>query len=158
MSDEERGKMLKILWTIRNVLLFVGLLVGTMTMSCIAASADEGFYELMSDDIGVLYSIYLPSVEDRGDYIVAWVKKMLREPEPIKNKVPDYVMTLFAANKNLKQMQILSQALYDKDGNVIEFNNFKYAPDNWLDCIPNTHGETFWYFMIKMNDVLNKKN
>lgn len=155
MNDAKRGEILGIFEMARNVLLLLSLLVVLITVSSISANAEDGFYDVMSDDGGVIYSIYLPSVEDRGDYLVAWVKRMLRDSEPINNKVPYYVMTLFAVNKDAKQVQVLSQAHYDKDGDVIEFNNFKFAPDNWFDCIPNTHGETFWYFITKIDEVLN---
>ena len=140
---------LKSICKVRKALLFLLIFCLLAVFNSSAARAEEGYFEIgRTEDI--IYSLYFPSVEDRGDYIVGWIKEIIRHPnnktnKKIDGKTPHYHMVLLAANRDRKQIQTLSFAVYDKDGQVLISDSRPFNSYSWDDCIPNTVGEAFWY-------------
>ena len=155
MDDFKQRHILRFLISIKRVSLLFLFLCIFITINSTSANAEEGYIQILKTDDSA-YSLYIPSVEDRGEYIVGWIKRTLIETQSIDGKVIDYVMTLCAAHKEMKQMQLLSQAIYDKEGNVIQVNSFQFNSNGWKDCIPNSNGEIFWMCITTANSVYNK--
>lgn len=131
--------------------LFIFALV-LLTVNCSVARADDGYVEIVRNDERIYY-LHMPSVENRedyvADYLVGWVKTIIRKPEPpIDGKVPHHTMELWAVNKDAKQIQILQGVLYDKDDNVILSDKFPFSRLMWEDCIPNSIGDALWHIII----------
>lgn len=132
------------------LLLLVTLCVFTCGSSL--ARAEEGYVELARNDYGV-FSLHLPSVEDRGTYVVGWIKIILRgENKPIDGKKPYNHMVLYAANKESKQLQRIAISIHDKKGEMIIGDNHPLNPMQWEECLPNSFGEMLWNAIIAVNE------
>ena len=113
----------------------------------VSSCAEEGYVEIGRNEIGV-YSIYVPSVEDRGTYFCGWIKQAIRNGKKINGQTPDTEMTLLAANKERRQIQTLSYVIYDKKGGVLESNSFMFNTYQWQDVVPNSMGEAVWISIV----------
>lgn len=147
-----------------KVLLFLFILciltIAVQTSVC----AEEEYTEIGSSKDGIVYSLNSLSVEDRGEYIVGWIKMTnLTEDltKPIDGKKPYYRLSLHAVNKNAKQIQILSVVVYDKNDSIIISSDDSFNPHNWQECIPGSIGEMLWraitdahsYYKDFFNDI-----
>lgn len=112
-----------------------------------SAYAEEEYTEIGSSNDGIVYSLNSLSVEDRGEYIVGWIKMTNLTSDltkPIDGKKPYYRLSLNAVNKNAKQIQILSVVVYDKNNSIIITSNDPFNPYKWEECIPGSIGEMIW--------------
>ncbi len=119
---------------------------------------DYNYMKIGDDRTGSVSMLYLPSVEKRtyysGEYVAGWVKYVYSDDGAKEFSVPGgltpfYSMDFYAANRELKQVQILSSAVYDKYGRVIYTNNKPFSSYFWEECIPNTNGEAVWFALMK---------
>lgn len=146
----------KRLW--KNSLALVVLIAALLILgpSMLLAQNDEEYYvEIGSTNSGTTYSLYVPSVERRshysGDYLVGWVRCIYSEQDAenlekefdLKTR-PDHEMVLYAANENVRQIQVLSGTYYDREGNVIDSYSVPFLTVRWEECIPGSIGEGIW--------------
>lgn len=113
-----------------------------------SAYAEEEYVEIGTSIDGMVYSLNTLSIEDRGEYLVGWIKMTNLagdQAKAIDGKKPYYQLSLNAVNKNAKQIQLLSGVVYDKKNSVISSFNNSFNPYNWTECIPGSMGETVWH-------------
>ena len=82
-----------------------------------SAYAEEEYVEIGTSIDGMVYSLNTLSIEDRGEYLVGWIKMTNLagdQAKAIDGKKPYYQLSLNAVNKNAKQIQLLSGVVYDK--------------------------------------------
>lgn len=154
MNNGKRGGTFEIFGTMRKVLLFVAVLCLLTAIGGTSTIADDGYVDIGESVDGTKYSLFVPSVEDRGEYIVGWVRVTNLTGESakaIQGKKPHYNMTFYAANKDIRQYQILSNVFYDKKDTVISSYSDPYNPYNWKECVPNTMGESIYYAIKDAN-------
>ena len=58
-------------------------------------------------------------------------------------------MFLFAANKELRQIQRISAAYYDEDGGEVSRRNGFFNPFLWKECPPGSMDEKIWQALMK---------
>lgn len=136
---------------VRRVLSFILLTYILVVLSSSQAVANDEYYEVAQSAYGV-YFLYLPSIEDRGDYTVAWTKIMLKAPEMIDGIKPYNEMRLVAINKKFKQIQILACSFFAKDGRILFSDSRQFDELQWEECIPDTVTMTLWKEITTRNE------
>ena len=87
-------------------------------------------------------------------YIVAWVKRIPRGETAEERKKEykadvDYEIDLFAINNDVKQFQVLSWLIYDKNGNALDQRTRKFSPINYDEVTPGTLGELIYNTILE---------
>lgn len=134
-------------YVLQKVLLFLFILCLLTIAGQTSVYAEEEYTEIGLSNDGITCSLNSLSVEDRGEYIVGWVKmtNLIGDvAKPVDGKKPCYSLLLYAVNKKAKQIQILSVVMYDKNDSVISSYSDSFNPYNWQECIPNSNGEIIW--------------
>ena len=135
-------------YVLRKSLLLLFILCMLTIAGQASAYAEEEYIKIGTSVDGIVYSLNTLSVEDRGEYIVGWIKITNLAGDlakAIDGKKPYYQLSLNAVNKNAKQIQALSGVIYDKNNSVISSFNNSFNPYNWAECVPGSMGEIIWH-------------
>ena len=111
----------------------------------IPAYAEEDYIEICRDENQIRF-LNIASVEDRGEYVVAWTK-MIPRGELLsklnKNGVKvSFILCLEAYNKKYKQYMFIKDVYYDKQQAVIATKDFD--SQKWRSVVPNTVSEAVY--------------
>lgn len=148
-----RNRVYAISLCVRSLLIAISICVIVITSNA-PTRADDGYVEIGGSKAGEIYSLYLPSLEDRGEYISCWVKITNLTGDlakPINKKKPSYKMQLVAVANNTKQYQLLSAVTYDQNGSTLDSFSSQYSPTNWSYCIPGSVAEVIWNAITDAN-------
>lgn len=133
----------------------IALILFLLFSLCVPVYA-ANFVEIARDDRYLIY-IDADSIELRktnnNEYIVAWIKWIYRGDsakelsKEYKQKV-DHKMSFLALNRDARQMQSLSDHLYDKKGNILEDGSWQFQSSEYSEVIPNSYGELIYDFIM----------
>ena len=143
MYCREYLRRLAVFCVTHGVISFLLALCILTTLLGTSARAGDGYIEIGRND-DVIESLYLPSIEDKGEYLTGWIKTILRNGKPVDGKIPHHAMRLWAVNKDGKQIQLLSAVVYDKDGEILFSDSLQFNPYRWEECVPGSYGESYW--------------
>lgn len=113
---------------------------------CVPASAAI-FVEIESTPSVLIY-VDVDSIEKRVDYgkeyLVAWIQYV-----PVDKKEIGHVLHLYAFNRKAKQMQILSEYVYDKTGNNTSSQTWSFLTAAYKEIAPGSSDEIAYNFVMK---------
>lgn len=131
------------------------LLICAIALFCFTgiSQAASNFIEIARDDN---YLVYLDadSLEDKGNYVLAWTKWIPRgealknEQETCRSKI-DHSMILVAQNKKARQYQVLYRIFYYRS-NVVSSEKIKFNSSNYSQIIPGSYAEFIWEATMKI--------
>ena len=99
-----------------------------------------------------------------GDYVVAWIKLVtsddaadaLKEimPRGMPNVGSSFtIMCFYAANTRFRQIQLLSVALYNKEGMEIVNESESFGNYRWKECVPGSVEDAIWEVLMEAAGV-----
>lgn len=142
----------------RTVWINIFLLISLIILMCIPAYAEEGFIEIYRTE-NEIRSLNIASVEDRGEYVVAWTK-MIPRGELLsklnkKGVKVSFILSLNAYNKKYKQYMFIKDVYYDKQQAVIATKDFD--SHEWKELPPNTVGEAEYDSIMLVYKIQQKQ-
>lgn len=129
-----------------------------LLLLCLAIpSQATNFIEVARDDNFLIY-LDNDSIEDRGEYVVAWSKCIPRGEAKKRfdkeaNANVSSILYFHAFNKKYKQEQTLSAIAYDSTGRNVLNENRKFSDSQYNEIAPTSHLNHLYGIVSLVNDV-----
>lgn len=136
------------------VLILSGLICLPSAFAEIGDIDEDGYMEIIESDSQYVH-LNIKSVEDRGEYVIAWTKhipkgEMLSEWKKLYGADLHYELLLSAYNKKYKQSRLITSTGYSASGKVL--NTYQYNDIRWTEIIPESIGDGMYvYVMLVFN-------